>query len=142
MNINRVVLVGNLTRDPESKSTTSGLSILSMRVAFNERRKNNATGEWEDSPNYVDVTMFGTRAESLAKLALPKGSRIGIDGKLRWREWETPSGEKRSAIEIIADDIMLLSAREGGGAPAESRAGATFGAAAPADDLEGEEIPF
>jgi single-strand DNA-binding protein len=141
MSINRVVLVGNLTRDPESKSTAGGLSILSMRVAFNERRKNSATGEWEDSPNFVDVTMFGTRAESLAKLALAKGTRIGIDGKLRWREWETPAGEKRSAIEIIADDIMLLSAREGGGTAAASRAEAPFEAAS-ADELAGEEIPF
>jgi single-strand DNA-binding protein len=141
MGINRVVLVGNLTRDPETKSTSGGLSILSMRLAFNERRKNNQTGEWEDQPNYVDVTLFGTRAEGVSKLSLTKGARVGIDGKLRWREWESPSGEKRSAIEIVADDLMPLSARGEGGVPAGGGAGATFGAA-PADDLEGEEIPF
>ena len=141
MSINRVVLVGNLTRDPEMKSTAGGLTIMSLRLAFNERRKNNQTGEWEDQPNYIDVTMFGTRAEGAAKLSLTKGARVGIDGKLRWREWESPSGEKRNAIEIIADDLMPLSARGEGGAPAGGGAGATFGSA-PAVDLEGEEISY
>lgn len=141
MSINRVVLVGNLTRDPEMKSTAGGLTIMSLRLAFNERKKNNQTGQWEDSPNYVDVSLFGQRAEAAEKLTLTKGSRIGVDGRLRWREWETPAGEKRSAIDIVADDITPLGGR--GEAGSFGGGGGSFaGATSPADDLEGEEIPF
>lgn len=138
MSINRVILTGNLTRDPELRSTPGGMSILKLGLAFNDRRKNSESGAWEDVPNFIDVTMFGTRAESLSRM-LTKGMRIGIDGKLRWRQWESPSGEKRSAIEVIADDIEFL----------DSRAGASGGGFTPPVDAEpgpepddGEEIPF
>ena len=63
--LNKVFLIGNLTRDPEMKSTAGGMSIMSLRLAFNERKKNNQTGQWEDAPNYVDVTLFGNRAEAI-----------------------------------------------------------------------------
>ncbi len=142
MSINRVVLTGNLTRDPELRATAGGLNILSMRIAFNDRRKNSESGAWEDVPNYIDVTMFGARGESLSRV-LTKGMRIGIDGKLRWREWETQQGDKRSAIEVIADDIEFLDSRGGsgyGGSGGSSSASASSGGSA-ADDL-GEEIPF
>ncbi len=133
--INRVVLTGGLTRDPELRSTGSGMSVLSMRLAFSTRGKNPQSGQWEDMPNYIDVTMFGDRAERLAP-HLKKGSSIGVDGKLRWREWETQSGEKRQAIEVIADDIEFIGGR--------SEQVSQEGNAAPAgiEDLGGEEIPF
>lgn len=136
MSINRVILTGGLTRDPELRSTASGMGVLSMRLAFTSRGKNPQTGQWEDMPNYIDVTMFGDRAQRLSQ-HLKKGSSIGVDGKLRWREWETQSGEKRQAIEIIADDIEFVGSRPEG-AVSESAAEPS----APADDLEGEEIPF
>lgn len=136
--INRVVLTGGLTRDPELRSTSGGMSVLSMRLAFSSRGKNPQSGQWEDMPNYIDVTMFGDRAQRLSTV-LKKGSSIGVDGKLRWREWESQSGEKRQAIEIIADDIEFV----GGGRPdSPSAEGGAEGTAAPVDDLEGEEIPF
>lgn len=142
MSVNRVVLTGNLTRDPELKATAGGLNILSLRIAFNDRRKNSSTGNWEDVPNYIDVTMFGTRGESLSR-ALTKGMRIGIDGKLRWREWETQQGDKRSAIEVIADDIEFLDSRGGSGSGGSSNYDAPTAPVSNAtpDDL-GEEIPF
>ncbi|MBQ9001667.1 MAG: single-stranded DNA-binding protein [Eggerthellaceae bacterium] len=115
MSINRVVLTGNLTRDPELRRTQSGMAILSLRIAVNDRRKNQQTGEWEDYPNYIDCVVFGTRAESLSNY-LSKGSKVGIDGKLRWSEWER-DGQKRSKIEVIVDDLEFLSPRnsQGGG---------------------------
>jgi single-strand DNA-binding protein len=137
MSINRVVIVGRLTSDPELRATPGGMSILKMRLAFNDRRKNAETGEWEETPNYIDVTLFGSRAEGVSRI-VTKGMRIGVDGKLRWRQWETPQGEKRSAIEVIADDIEFLDSREGGAGPYPPPPGEPI----EPDDRGGEEIPF
>lgn len=137
MSINRVMITGNLTKDPELRSTSSGMSVLGMRMAVNDRRKNSQTGEWEDFPNYVDVTVFGSRGESLSRF-LSKGSKVAVEGKLRWSEWENPQGEKRSKIEIVADDIEFMSPRDGGSG---STAPVSQPESAP-DDLGGEEIPF
>lgn len=138
MSINRVVISGNLTRDPELRATAGGTSVLKMGVAVNDRRKNQQTGEWEDVPNFVDVTLFGARAEALSRF-LSKGSKVAIEGKLRWSQWESQSGEKRSKLEVVADEVEFLSSRDGGSG------GGSAAADAPAhgdiDDL-GEEIPF
>jgi single-strand DNA-binding protein len=140
MSINRVVLTGNLTRDAELKQTPGGMAIAKIRLAVNDRRKNATSGQWEDTPNYIDVVMFGSRGESLSRF-LTKGKQIAVEGKLRWREWESQAGEKRSAIEVVADDIELLGGR--GDAPAGSRAVSSAAADVPADDLaDGEDIPF
>ena len=112
-NINRVVLTGNLTRDPELRSTGSGMSVCSLRVASNTRRKNQSTGEWEDKPNFFDVTVWGAQGENCARF-LAKGRPVAIDGRLEWREWETPEGHKRQAIDIIADSVQFLGGREDG----------------------------
>jgi len=143
MSVNRVILTGNLTRDPELRSTAGGMSILKMGLAFNDRRKNAESGTWEEVPNFVDVTMFGNRAESLSRM-LTKGMRIGVDGKLRWSQWESPQGDKRSKLEVIADDIEFLDSRGGSGSGGQG--GGTYNAApepsgGSSDDL-GEEIPF
>ena len=87
MSINRVIISGNLTRDPELRQTASGMPVLGFGVAVNDRRKNSQTGEWEDCPNYIDCTMFGTRAQALSQY-LSKGSKVAIEGKLRWSQWE------------------------------------------------------
>lgn len=103
MSINRVVISGNLTRDPELRQTQSGTSVLSIGIAVNDRHKNASTGEWEDYANFIDCTLFGNRAEAMSKL-LQKGSKVTIDGKLRWSQWER-DGQKRSKIEVIVQDI-------------------------------------
>lgn len=116
MSINRVIISGNLTRDPELRNTQSGMAVLSFGVAVNDRRKNPTTGEWEDYPNFVDCTMFGARANSLAQY-LSKGTKVSIEGKLRWSQWER-DGQKRSKLEVIVDEIEFMSSRNSnGGAP-------------------------
>ena len=137
MSINRVVLTGNLTKDAELKQTPGGMAIVKIRLAVNDRRKNAQSGQWEDSPNFIDVTMFGSRGEAVSRF-LSKGKQIAVEGKLRWHEWESAAGEKRSKLEVVADDIELLGGRgEGGGAARPS-----VSAAEPVDDLDGEDIPF
>ena len=109
MSINRVVISGNLTRDPELRSTQGGMEILALGVAVNDRRKNQQTGEWEDYPNFIDCTMFGARAQSVSRF-LSKGSKVAIEGKLRWSQWER-DGQKRSKIEVIVDEIEFMTSR-------------------------------
>ena len=107
MSINRVIISGNLTRDPELRATTGGTQVLSFGVAVNDRRRNPQTGEWEDYPNFVDCTMFGNRAEAVSRY-LSKGSKVAIEGKLRYSSWER-DGQKRSKLEVIVDEIEFLS---------------------------------
>ncbi len=144
-NINRVVLVGNLTRDPELRHTPSGTPVCSLRVAVNDRKRDES-GNWVDAPNYFSISVFGNQAESCAQY-LSKGRPVGVDGKLRWREWEAKDGGgKREAVEIVADSVQFLGGRgdgEGGGggnqfvpAGAAQQESADFPAAA--DD----DIPF
>ena len=114
-NINRVVMTGNLTRDPELRSLPSGMSVCSLRIACNTRRKG-ASGEWEDKPNYFDVTVWGAQGENCARY-LSKGRPVAVDGRLEWREWEQ-DGNKREAVEIVADSVQFLGSRgdgDGGG---------------------------
>jgi single-strand DNA-binding protein len=110
-NINRVVMTGNLTADPELRSLPSGMSVCSMRIACNTRRKNASTGEWEDKPNYFNVTVWGAQGENVARY-LSKGRPVAIDGRLEWREWEAQDGSKRQATDIIADSVQFLGSRE------------------------------
>ena len=113
MSINRVSISGNLTRDPELRTTQGGMAVIGFGVAVNDRRKNQQTGEWEDVPNFVDCTMFGARAQSVMKY-LGKGSKVAIDGKLRYSSWEK-DGQRRSKLEVIVDDIEFLSRGNSGG---------------------------
>jgi single-strand DNA-binding protein len=112
-NINRVVLTGNLTRDPELRSTPSGMSVCSLRIACNTRRKNNSTGDWEDKPNYFDVTVWGAQGENCARF-LAKGRPVALDGRLEWREWQDKEGNNRQSVEIIADAVQFLGGRDEG----------------------------
>jgi single-strand DNA-binding protein len=152
-NINRVVLTGNLTRDPELRSLPSGMSVCSLRIASNTRRKDQSTGEWQDKPNYFDVTVWGAQGENCSRF-LSKGRPIALDGRLEWREWQAQDGTKRQSVEIVADSVQFLGGRDdapsGGNGftpqsdvpvnqsdfqPAGAPAG---GGSAPADD----DIPF
>src|ERR1700710_240516 len=112
-NINRVVMTGNLTRDPELRSLQSGLSVCSLRIASNTRRKDNSSGEWVDKPNFFDVTVWGAQGENCARY-LAKGRPVALDGRLEWREWEDKDGNKRQSIDIIADSVQFLGGREEG----------------------------
>jgi len=146
MSINRVIISGNLTRDPELRSTPSGMAVLKMGMAVNDRRKNQQSGEWEDVPNFVDVTMFGARGEAVSRF-LSKGSKVAIEGKLRWSSWETPQGDKRSKLEVIADEIEFMSSRDGGSGSSSRTesgggAGKTYGGGSSAPASDDEEIPF
>jgi single-strand DNA-binding protein len=110
-NINRVVLTGNLTRDPELRSLSSGMSVCSLRIASNTRRKDNSTGEWVDKPNYFSVTVWGAQGENCARF-LSKGRPVCIDGRLEWREWQAQDGGKRESVEIVADAVQFLGGRD------------------------------
>ena len=129
MSINRVNVSGNLTRDPELRATRGGMQVLSFGVAVNDRRKNPQTGEWEDCPNFVDCTMFGTRAEAVSRY-LSKGSKVAIDGRLRYSSWEK-DGQRRSKLEVVVEDIELMARRD---QAAEE--------AAPQVDVYDSDIPF
>jgi single-strand DNA-binding protein len=145
-NINRVVLTGNLTRDPELRTIPSGTSVCNLRIASNTRRKD-GSGNWVDKPNYFDVTVWGAQGENCAQY-LSKGRPIALDGRLEWREWEDKDGNKRQAVDIIADSVQFLGSREGGenggrftpqsDVPADT---ADF-ASAPAGSTGDDDIPF
>jgi len=111
MSINRVIISGNLTRDPELRATPSGTNVLTFGVAVNDRVRNQSTGNWEDRPNFVDCVVFGNRAEPLHRF-LSKGSKVAIEGKLRWSQWER-DGQKRSKLEVIVDEVEFLSRNQG-----------------------------
>lgn len=111
MSINRVCISGNLTRDPELRSTAGGTSVMGFGVAVNERRKNSRTGEWEDYPNFVDCTLFGKRAEALEQY-LSKGTKVAVEGRLRYSSWEK-DGQKRSKLGVIVEEVELMSRRDG-----------------------------
>ena len=149
MSINRVIISGNLTRDPELRMTSGGTQVLSLGVAVNDRRRNAQTGEWEDYPNFVDCTMFGARAEAVSRY-LQKGSKVAIEGKLRYSSWER-DGQRRSKLEVIVDEIEFMSRGgqgQGMGHPAPapmqsaSRAPQVPVQAPPEVDVYDEDIPF
>jgi single-strand DNA-binding protein len=152
-NINRVVLTGNLTADPELRALPSGSSVCKLRVACNTRRKS-ASGEWEDKPNYFDVTVWGAQGENCARF-LSKGRPVAIDGRLEWREWESQEGQKRQAVDIIADSVQFLGGRDdapngNGFAPTASAGGRSdlpvderdFQAAPTSAGVGDDDIPF
>ncbi len=137
MSINHSVISGNLTRDAELRTTQSGMSVLSLSVAVNDRRKNPQTGEWEDCPNYIDCTLFGSRGEKLQRHLL-KGTKVALEGKLRWSSWEK-DGQRRSKIEIVVDDLEFIGrpANSDGRPPAESCA-----AQPEPSGLYDQDVPF
>jgi len=104
--VNRVVLVGRLTRDPEVRSLPSGSSVCSLRIACNSSRRE-PDGSYSDRPNYFDVSIFGVSAENVGRYTR-RGSRVAVDGRLEWREWETAEQQKRQAVSIVADTVQFL----------------------------------
>jgi single-strand DNA-binding protein len=127
--INRVVLVGRLTRDPELRALPAGTSVCSLRIACNSSRRD-ADGEFVERPNFFDVSVYGASAESVSNY-MRRGSRVAIDGRLEWREWETAEQERRQAVSIVADTVQFLDSpgeRSHLGEPDERRSGEQDGA--------------
>ncbi len=129
---NRVVLVGRLTRDPELRSIPSGTPVCDLRIASNSSHKE-PDGEWSDRPNFFDVSVFGTRGETVATY-MRRGSRVCVDGRLSWREWETSDEQKRQSVSIVADHVQFLDPAGENAAGEEALVGAGAG--------EGGEAPF
>jgi single-strand DNA-binding protein len=157
--INRVIITGRLTKDPElSAIAGSDTSVCSLRIASNGRRRNAESGQWEDQPNFFDVTVWGPQGEN-CKRYLRKGRQVAIDGRLRFREWSTNEGQKRNAVDIIGESVQFLGAREDAGEGNASEGNGYSSSARPAEsdvpadtsDLENapvaagasdEDIPF
>jgi single-strand DNA-binding protein len=147
-NVNVVVITGNLTRDPELRHTGGGTAVCELRVAVNSRRKDGASGDWVDKPNYFDVVVWGAQGENCATY-LQKGRPVAIEGRLDWREWEAKEGGgKRQAVQIIANTVQFLGSRDGGGGgggggqPNGNGGGFTPQSDVPADtsDFQGAEV--
>jgi single-strand DNA-binding protein len=135
-NINRVVLTGNLTQDPELRSTQAGTAVCHLRIASNTRRKDASAGEWMDKPNYFDVVVWGPQGETAARY-LTRGRGVAIDGRLEWREYDGRDGAKRQAIEIAADTVQFLTGPDR--AVSEQQPAAPAMSPGPDDD---DDIPF
>jgi single-strand DNA-binding protein len=139
--INRVTLVGRLTRDPELQHLPSGTPVLRLGLAVNGRQQD-SSGNWVDKPNFFDVKVFGNQAEMLSQ-HLAKGRRVGVDGRLDWSSWEAQDGSKRSKVEVVAQSVQFLDSRgdsDGGSYLPQGGSGteADFPSTPAADD----DIPF
>jgi single-strand DNA-binding protein len=138
-NINRVVLTGNLTKDPELREFTSG-SMCSLRLAVNGRRKNPQTGEWQDQANYFDVSVFGAQGENCVRY-LTKGRAVAVDGRLRWREFTRQDGSKGQAVDVVAETVQFLGGRDEGNAAGSASAPPARGQATDAGFDSGDFDP-
>jgi single-strand DNA-binding protein len=141
-NINRVILTGNLTRDPELRSTNGGTSVLAFGIAVNDTRKNPSTGEWDEIANFFDCSLFGARADALGRI-LTKGMKVAIEGKLRYNSWEK-DGQKHSKVDVLVTELEILNSRNSDGG--ENRSGAARKEVeippAPEITVYDEDIPF
>jgi len=144
MSINNVNLSGNLTRDPELRSTSTGKPVLGFGIAVNERRRNVSTGEYEDYANFFNCVMFGNRSEALAKY-LTKGTKVSIHGHLRWSQYER-DGQKRDKVDVIVEELEFMSQRKAAddAAPANQTTAPAHSEqiAEPSGKIYDEDIPF
>jgi single-strand DNA-binding protein len=132
--LNTVGLVGRLTRDPELRYTAAGEAVCGLRLAVSTRTRSGE--EWEDRPNFFDVSVWGRNGEAAAE-HLAKGRRIGVAGRLTWREWNTEDGSRREAVQVVASSVQYLdSPRTDDGEPEPVGARSGKGAAG------GDDIPF
>jgi single-strand DNA-binding protein len=141
--INKVIVVGNVGQDPETRYMPSGSAVTNLTVATNESWKDKQSGEQKERTEWHRVAMFGRLAEIAAEY-LRKGSQVYIEGKLRTRKWQDKQGNERYTTEIIADEMQMLGGRSGGGAPASSSHDSAPSGPAPApaaDDFD-DDIPF
>lgn len=143
--INRVILIGRLTRDPELKSTNNGNYFCRFSLASNRNIYNRQTGESRDEVGFFDCVAWGKSAETIHKY-LQKGRRICVEGNLRWSSWETTDGKKQSKVEINVEGFQFLDAKQdgAGGGPRDSAPGESSGGAAHFDSgaMGDDDIPF
>jgi len=132
---NKVILMGNLTRDPEVRFTPSGTPVANFRIAVNHRYKQG--NEMKDDVCYIDIVVFGKQAEACGQY-LNKGNGVIVDGRLQERRWETEEGQKRSKHEVVAQQVRFMPKRQGGGGAAEETGGVTAPDEAPVED----DVPF
>ena len=137
MNINTVSISGYLTRDAEKRATAGGTTVVNFGIAVNDRRQNKETGEWEDVPNFIDCVVFGKYGDSMEQ-HLRKGVKAAIKGKLHYSSWETKDGSKRSKVEVVAEQIDLMSQ---GQKTQQETAQVPYSAPQPVEVYD-EEIPF
>jgi single-strand DNA-binding protein len=146
--INKVILVGNLGADPESRTTPSGLTVTNFNVATSDRRKDRQSGDWVEETEWHRIVMFDKLAET-AREYLRKGSQVYIEGRIQTRKWQDKDGNDRYTTEIIARDMQMLGGRPGAGAPGPDRdddhrapsRGATSGGGRKEEPFE-DDIPF
>lgn len=142
MNINRVSITGHLTHDAELRATPSGTALLRFTVAVNDRHKNTRTGEWEDYPNYIGCVVFGDRAAGLSRI-LAKGMKVAVDGKLRFSSWQAQNGSRRSKIEVMVDDLDLMTTSRGQSMPQAPAGTVPQESPSPSvPELYDEDVPF
>lgn len=135
--MNKVFLAGNITRPPEYNNA-GGTSILKFGLAVNDRVRNKQTDEWEDRPNFFDCAIFNKRADALANI-LTKGMKVAIEGHLRWHQWEDKeSGKKRSRVDVICDDVVLMQRRDGDA----TKTAAPTAATPPESPIYDDDLPF
>jgi single-strand DNA-binding protein len=147
--VNKVILVGNLGADPETKYLPSGDAVANIRLATTDRWKDKASGEMKEATEWHRIAFFGRLAE-IAGQYLKKGSQVYIEGRIRTRKWQDKEGQDRYSTEIVADSMQMLGSRSGAGEPREATTGAKASEAKPAaakkpagkfDDME-DDIPF
>jgi single-strand DNA-binding protein len=126
--INKVIIVGNLGADPETRYMPSGDAITNIRVATTDRWKDKASGDTKEATEWHRIAFFGRLAEISAEY-LRKGSQVYVEGKLRTRKWQDKEGKDRYSTEIIGDTMQMLGRREGGGEPRAERSDAARSAA-------------
>jgi single-strand DNA-binding protein len=153
-NLNKVMLIGRLTRDPEVRTFPSGGKVANFGFAVNNRRKNMSTGQWEDEPVFIDVAVFnrgetGPKKADVAEQYLRKGHQVFIEGHLKLDQWTSQDGQKRSKLTVVVDNFEFLEPRgDGGGRGGAPRRGpSSAGYEEPAGEIDmprsGEEdIPF
>jgi single-strand DNA-binding protein len=139
MSFNKVILVGNLGRDPELRYTPQGTPVCSFSMATNERRKDK-TGEMQDQTTWFRVTLWGRQAETASQY-LSKGRPVYIEGRLRVEEWTDRDGKQRHTLEVHATDMQFIGGGRGAEEPPMEKA-AAVGAAPEQTDLADDDIPF
>lgn len=140
--LNKVLLIGNLTRQPELRYTPGGAAVTTLSVAVNRKFKD-STGALKEEVTFVDVSVFSKQAEACAQY-LQKGSPVFVEGRLHLRKWETPDGQARNKLDVTAERVQFLSRKEGGSPKAVDAASPASGSAEPVDtDLPpDDEVPF
>jgi single-strand DNA-binding protein len=144
-----------LTRDPELRATAGGTPVCALGLAVNDRVKDPNTGEWGERANFFDIDVFGAMGENCARY-LVKGREVAIEGRLRYRSWESQDGQKRSAVSVVANNVQFIGPRDtsgGGGGYAQQPAAKSGNAGFPgsgsqpskddfAESGDEEDIPF